>query len=69
MNNRCDILGAAWHTLTLAILPSCSAWWATWPNTTRTRGLCRTNDLSMVGYMARPAFWAVLGPARHENDM
>ena len=37
--------------------------------TTRTRGSCRAQDLGMAGYMARSAFWAVLGLARHENGM
>jgi hypothetical protein len=37
-------------------------------STTRTWGLCRAQNLGTAGYMARPASWAVLGPARHEND-
>ena len=36
--------------------------------TTCTQGPCHAQDLGTVGYMARPAFWAVLGPARHENN-
>jgi hypothetical protein len=36
-------------------------------DTTRTRGSCHAQDLSTAGHVARPAFWVVLGPARHEN--
>jgi hypothetical protein len=34
------------------------------PSMTRIRGPCRAYNLGMAGYMARPAFWIVFGPAR-----
>jgi hypothetical protein len=34
---------------------------------TQTRESCRTQDLGTAGYMIRPTFWAVLGPAWHED--